>query len=492
MYFLVRNLRNCSLPVRLILFVFLPILAFAGGFGYLVFNQLEQWSERRMQEDVELIARTLKAPVSRALERRRQGTLEHSLDSVLDIGRVYGAYLYDDTGKLVATSGLQPARSAIDADIYEAVALDEEKGTYGEMAGEAVYSYFVPLSDSGGDFAGLLQVSRLHREMLDELASLQQIGFLFLTLVAGGVMGIIFVGYQGAIGRSLVHLRDTMAKVKTGDRRQRAQCHGPAEVAGLAASFNRMLDSIERAEGEIQRRRASEAELERKLHKTENLAAIGQLAAGVAHELGTPLSVVDGKAQRALRAEHLAPVCRENLDAIRAEVRRMEQIVRQLLEFGRSHDPQRRQVRLDHLLQRAANAVDAVPGRGAAEIKCRGDLPAPWVQVNPVRLELAVINLLKNAVQAKGVAQVLASWRQASNWAEVRVEDDGPGVPREIRERIFQPFFTTRASQEGSGLGLAIVQQVADENGGAVSVAQSALGGAAFQLRLPILAGGGP
>src|SRR5690606_7427758 len=120
--------------------------------------------------------------------------------------------------------------------------------------------------------------------MLDQISLLREIGIVFLILVAGGMMVIVFVGYRNAIGRSLVHLRDTMARVKTGERRHRAKAQGPSEVAALAASFNLMLDSIERAEGEIQRRRVSEAELERKLQKTDNLAALGQVAAGVAHE----------------------------------------------------------------------------------------------------------------------------------------------------------------------------------------------------------------
>lgn len=472
-----------SLLVRLILFVFLPTLAFAGAFAYLVFSHLEKWSEERMQEDVQLVARTLEAPVSRALERKRQGTLEHSLDSVIEIGRVYGAYLYDDQGVMIATSGL-PVRAIAEPDVYDIVALEEQTGIYGEMAGESIYSYYIPLKNSSGAFLGLLQVSRLHREMLDQIGRLRKVGILSLILIGGGMMGIVFVGYRNAIGRSLIHLRDTMGKVKTGERCPRAMVGGPAEVAALAASFNRMLDSIESAEREIERRRASEAELERKLHKTENLAAIGHVAAGVAHELGTPLSVVDGKAQRALRAPDLTPGCRENLEAVRAEVRRMELIVRQLLEFGRSHDAQTRRVRLDQLLQRAARSLEGTGGRNVP-IECRDGHGAPVIQVNPVRLELAVINLLKNAIQTMGTSRVLASWGQVGEWAEVVVADDGPGVPPELRSRIFQPFFTTRASQDGSGLGLAIVQQVADENGGMVTVERGELGGATFRLRLP-------
>lgn len=484
--FPVQTLRNCSLPVRLILFVFTPTLLFATGFGVVVFSQLEQWGKERMQEDVELVARTLEAPVSRALERKRQGTLEHSLDAVLNIGRVYGASLYDHQGGMVATSNPEASRAPIEPDIYEMVEREEQRGEYGEMAGEPVYSYFVPLKNSEGEFLGLLQVSRLHREMLDQIGQLREIALVSLVLLAGGMLGIVFVGYQGAIGRSLVHLRDTMGRVKTGDRRHRATCRGPSEIAALAASFNLMLDSIEEAEVEIQRRRASEAELEKKLQKKENLAALGQVAAGVAHELGTPLSVVEGKAQRALRSENLSADCQANLRAVRGEVRRMEQIVRQLLEFGRSHDSQRREVRLDQLLQRAASALGDSDGKTPVNVECRGEVPAPCITANPVRMELALINLLKNAVQSTGVRRVRARWGETGEWAEVVVEDDGPGVPDELRSRIFQPFFTTRASQEGSGMGLAIVQQIIDENDGTVSVGKSSLGGAAFQVRLPL------
>lgn len=480
----VNSLKNSSLLVRLVLFVFLPVFVFAGALGYLIFSRLEQWSEERMQEDVQLVARTLEGPVGRAMERQRQGTLEHSLESVIQIGRVYGAYLYDDQGVMIAASDTSP-RAVTEADIFDVLAEEEQTGGYGEMAGESIYSYFVPLEGSGGGFLGLLQISRLHREMLDQINRLRAIGLASLLLGGGGMMGIVFVGYRNAIGRSLIDLRDTMGKVKTGQRRHRATVQGPLEMASLASSFNRMLDSMEAAEEEIERRRTSEAKLEKRLQKTENLAALGQVAAGVAHELGTPLSVVDGKAQRALRTENLPESCRMNLEAVRAEVRRMEQIVRQLLEFGRSHDAQKRRVRLDHLLQRAVRSHEGT-GKENPAVSCRAGEGAPVVEVNPVRAEIALINLLKNAVRTEGVRNVFATWRRSGGWAEVVVEDDGPGVPPDLRAKIFQPFFTTRAGQQGSGLGLAIVQQVADENGGAVLVETSDLGGAAFRLRLPL------
>lgn len=470
---------------RVLLFVFLPLLVLTTTIAFLLFAQLEDWVEKRMQEDVELVARSLRFSISHALERDRPGSLGKSLETTLQISRLYGASVYDAKGKMVATAGELSLTPNDDPDIDNLLSDDGRTGSYGEIGGRAVYSYFVPLRDSAGETVGLLQVARLHRDMLDSIRHLRVVTLGILAGVTALMGAFVFAGYHGAVGGSLKQLTQAMAKVTKGDRRHRAAPKGPREIAALTLSFNQMLDAINGAEEEIARGRQAEARLQEDLQKKEHLAGIGRVAAGIAHELGTPLGVVDGKAQRALRNQALDSNLKGSLESIRAEVRRMESIVRQLLEFGRSHDNQKRPLRISFLLGNALRAVEQERAQARTTISVDQNLDAP-VFVNPLRLELALVNLLKNAVQAApgGQVNIACELRQAS--AVIFVQDDGPGISPDLRENLFEPFVTTRRSEAGTGLGLAIAQQVAVESGGALMADNHRSGGALFTLSLPL------
>lgn len=470
-----------SLRFALVVYVLLPLLLIVGTAGYLGLRAFESQTEERMQKDVELVARAIRLPLSRAMERDRQGSVEQALESAFRTNRVYGAYVFDADGERLAAVGMEdpvPSRRRLSRLAEEG----DRVGEYGEVAGREVYSYFVPMTNSGGQIIGLLQVTRRRSDIESYMQTVRLQGGGLLLLATGLVAGVVLFGHRGAVGRHLDRLGGSMSRVEAGDRLHRASPGGPREVAALAGALNSMLDSIARAEREIEHRRASEAALEERLRHTEKLAAIGQLAAGVAHELGTPLSVVGGRAQRVARDERLSEATRASLADIRLEVQRMEHIVRQLLDFGRQTALHRRRVRADRLA-RASVAAVAEDTPGTVEVS--GPLPAPSFSADPFRVEQALVNLLRNALQAGPGVRVRLSWLATDGRVEFRVDDSGPGIPPESRARVFEPFFTTKQVGEGTGLGLAVVHGVVEEHGGEVHVEESPLGGARFRLAFP-------
>lgn len=165
-----------------------------------------------------------------------------------------------------------------------------------------------------------------------------------LVLAAAGMGGLLVWGHHRVVGEPIAELIRSMERVEEGDRDHRAEIKGPREIQELGAELNRMLDSIAEAEAEIAERRQAQISLERQLQQAEKLAAIGQIASGIAHEIGSPLSVIEGRAQRCLREEDLAESERDAFGAIRREVRRVEHVIMQLLEFGRHHDLELRAV----------------------------------------------------------------------------------------------------------------------------------------------------
>lgn len=473
-----------SLRLTLILIVVLPLAVALGVTSYAVLSAFERYTESRMEEDVELVARSLQMPIGRALQRGREGAVQEALRSAFNFNRVYGAYLYDHEGRLLAAVG----SAQLEADSSRVSELAEDRaqtGEYEERAGRSVYSYFVPLSTPTGRNAGLLQVVRRARDIDEAVSALRWTagGVFFVSVFL--ISGLVLWGHRVAIGAPLDRLRRDMTKVEEGSRTHRTTPQGPTEIAALGRQFNTMIESIEEAEHEIREREAEQRQLEQQLKRAEKLAAIGQLSAGVAHELGTPLSVVDGKAQRALRHDELPDSVTASLEDVRSEVRRMEHIVRQLLDFGRRNPLHRRTVPAERIAEIALNSlcVGGEPLEGVIETK-RPDTPVS-LSVDVGLMERALINLLRNACEAAPDGTVQLRWEEDDGHVVFSVADSGPGIDPEVKPRLFEPFFTTKGVGEGTGLGLAVVHGIVEEHDGTVEVDESALGGACFRIRIP-------
>jgi len=216
------------------------------------------------------------------------------------------------------------------------------------------------------------------------------------------------------------------------------------------------------------------------------MAAIGQLAAGVAHELGTPLSVVSGKAQRLLRREDLPQDIQQELHDMRTAVGRTEEIVRMLLDFGRRNPLRKKTIPFDTLIHCAVDQLKPVLQEKPVQLKRTSHSAAPVMVADQLRIEQALVNLLTNAVQAAAENGVVEyGWFQNAQEKGFYVADDGSGIPDPIRERLFEPFFTTKAVGEGTGLGLAVAQAAIKDHGGTIRIDRSTLGGALFTVILP-------
>ncbi len=233
-----------------------------------------------------------------------------------------------------------------------------------------------------------------------------------------------------------------------------------------------------------------QATLERRLHRAERQAAIGKLARGIAHELNSPLDGV-------LRYTHLAleqltdetPV-REHLLHVKEGLDRMVRAVRAFLEFSRQvTTPVERTADLNHLID---DALLLVQHRAKfQQIRVVKQYTASLPPVLDGGLQHAIVNLVKNAFDAmpRGGTLTLATRADATH-VEVEVEDTGVGIPSSVRERLFEPFFSTKPIHQGSGLGLIIAKEAVERSGGVIEWTSQAGVGTTFRVRLPIAAGG--
>ncbi|MGD0992645.1 MAG: ATP-binding protein [Gemmatimonadales bacterium] len=229
--------------------------------------------------------------------------------------------------------------------------------------------------------------------------------------------------------------------------------------------------------------------LQEHLIQSEKLMAIGQLIAGVAHELNNPLASVLGFADFLVEAGDTPPNLAEPLRVIQQEAQRAASIVRNLLTFARRQERERQRLGIGTILQRTVALLKNQLLGLNVELLLSVDGDLPEIEGNPSQLQQIFVNLANNAAQAiaatgrPGAVNVHA--RRWLDGVAVDVADDGPGIPKALHEKVFEPFFTTKAEGEGTGLGLAICQGIVKEHGGRITLTSAPGAGATFTVELP-------
>ncbi|MCH8510660.1 MAG: two-component sensor histidine kinase [Kiritimatiellae bacterium] len=477
--------KRMNLRVALLLYVLVPMGLVTAMGAWWSLRAFERQVEMRLKQDLEIVARAIELPLNHALLRDRQGAMAEALRSAFDLSQVYGAYLYDADGKRISDSTPDQPESAENVEeLDQRVTEGERHGEYGRVDGQHVYSYLVPMTDAGGHFSGWLQLTRPRSDFQEQIIRVRFIAFALYLTAFLGLTGIVLLGYHRGFGQHLDGLSKSMSLIASGERAHRHLPEGPLELAELGQHFNRMLDDIDRAESELARGRQQQHALEEKLRHAEKLAAIGELAAGVAHELGTPLSLIDAKSQRALRVGEAAESDQKGWADVRRETQRMESIIRQLLDFSRRHQVSKRPVSAGDVVEAAVASLENFAHENQTTLDFDGKKDCQ-LKADPVRLEQALSNLLRNAIQAAPGGKVRADWREAGEEVIFSVEDDGTGVDPSIRDKLFEPFFTTKNVGEGTGLGLSVVHGIVGEHGGRVEIEDLPGKGTRFQLFLP-------
>jgi signal transduction histidine kinase len=305
----------------------------------------------------------------------------------------------------------------------------------------------------------------------ERLANRLTVGLLTLGLcgAGGGLLGgwVLTTGVRRAVERTETRLRGTAARLRTVVP---AADPGRDPAEWVDESVAAVLDRLEQTE--------------RNALRAEQLAWVGQMAAGIAHEVRNPLAAIKILVQSAADPVREVPFGARDLSVLEREITRLEGIVSGFLDFARPPEPDKTQVELRPLLDQVAAGLRARADlqRVAVEI----DTPADPVTLHadPNQLRQLVYNLLYNALDAQPRGgHVRLAAEAAGGAAEVRVEDRGGGLPAGLGDRIFEPFVSTKSA--GMGLGLSICRRVAEAHGGSIRAADRAGGGTVFTVRLP-------
>lgn len=308
--------------------------------------------------------------------------------------------------------------------------------------------------------------------------------------------------------RRLAHIRETMQRIASGDMTARVSIHQLDEIGVIARGLNDILQGLERlneavemrveAAAEVFRRRSVQdaesnremAALSDELARAGRLAALGQAAANMAHQIGTPLNLMSGHVQLLIQTFPPESAVVERLKVIQDQITKITAIVRAALDSSRPPAIPHERADLSAMVRRLCQMVR--PMLEDANVDVHIDAPSEPVEVvaDVVQLELALLNLITNGVDAMASGGTLTlRLTRLDDQVRLEVEDTGAGIPSDLAPDIFSPWVTTKPQGKGSGLGLSITRQVVVTHGGTIR-ADNRLGrGAVFTIELPAVTG---
>ncbi len=303
-----------------------------------------------------------------------------------------------------------------------------------------------------------------------------------LIVGVGGSLSGLVMGYGVArrlshsIAQLSVRIRDAAGRLNRDLGSVTVQREG--DLADLDRQMGHVLDEIGRTVDQLQQR-------EHEVLRTEQLAAVGQLAAGVAHELRNPLTSIKMLVQTGLEGAPPPGLPPEDLAVVEQEVRRMEDYIRTFLDFGRPPRSERRHTDLGAVVRRALTLTEGRARRQQVTLSEALSAEPVMLDIDPEQVQQVLVNLLLNAIDAlpPGGAVTVSAERADGGPVTVSVRDNGPGIAAGVRERLFQPFVTGKA--DGVGLGLSICKRLVEAHGGSISAADAPGGGTVVRFTLP-------
>lgn len=427
----------------------------------------------------------LQTAIDRGLvdEAERVADLVALTEAIAQAERVVGVAVFAPTGELLAASAGVRADPRVPEFARRALA---KHGEVREIIGSSqlIHAFLLAKGNREAVAVVVRDVGYIDKIVGSWTRTLLLVGCAFaaaMLLLSGPLVSRI-------VGAPLNVVVDAVEKVAAGQLETRVPDDRRDELGRLARSFNAMTESLRGARARVEEESANRAALEARMRRLQTLAAAGEVAASLAHEIGSPLNVILGRARMVASRPDSSDATKRDLEIVATQTERITRVVRKLLDISRPPKGKLEQVDVREVVEETLAFV-------APDCKKRGIVTGSVTAEDTPRRILAdrdqlvqiVFNLVHNAMQAqpKGGRIDVELRTNADRALCLEVRDAGPGVDPEMRGRVFDPFVTTKRSEGGTGLGLAIVDGMVRELGGRVEVDDAPEGGACFRVVIP-------
>jgi two-component system NtrC family sensor kinase len=466
-----------SLGTKLTWYLLLGVLVVMGLDLYLSVKRIQTDLLHDVRREVAAISRTLHIALTLIDRTDTPGPYFTSfVASLSDFKNVLDVVFYDHTAQIVARSTTLQEHQLPAMNIQQV--MTTQTPAEGLFRAGLVQRYYrvEPMSTREGVAAMLvLEDFPFFTRVLRERMVVALGATLGLLAVLASIVAIVV---RRSIAQPLRTLTRQVEAIGQGQFTRQLPTTRRDEIGRLAHEFDRMCLRLEAAHRTLEAENEAKLRLERDLRQSEQLVTLGKLAARLAHEIGTPLNIIQGRAEQLLRREHLPERDRAFLAVIVSQIDRISGFITQLLAQARRSEPH---LRVVHLHEIVRHVWEAVSDRGAAaNVEVRLDLAEglPPVLGYPDQLQQVLLNLSVNALQAVGPAgRVVLRTRfqpdrplSQEGHIEVEVADTGPGIAAHDLPHIFEPFFTTKGVTGGTGLGLTISREIVRSHDGEIRV----------------------
>ncbi len=392
--------------------------------------------------------------------------------------KAFSLALFDDQRRLVAQGGMDRAViHDLSRELPELEGRVLAQARALRLGGVELIGSFAPSATGRLTAVALVPRSAAYfasRELLGHL-----IVVALLLLGAAALAGLL---WSTTLTRSLSRLMEAARAVGQGRFSVQVDVRSRDEIGTLAGSFNSMASELHARETALKQAQAQ-------LIQSEKLAAFGQLGAGIAHEVKNPLAGIQGVVQLSLRQCEAGTPLQQALQMIEKETKRCRVIIDNLLKFARQEKVIHVPTSIDAVIADAAAIMRHQLELKNVKLETAVDAGLPTVSGSANQLQQVLMNLILNGQQAMAGQPgrvAVAARLAAPDRLEIRVQDDGPGIPKEIQHRIFEPFYSTKPTGQGTGLGLSVSFGIVKDHGGQIAVESEPGAGTCFVITLPV------
>ncbi|WP_197171830.1 sensor histidine kinase [Novipirellula aureliae] len=367
-------------------------------------------------------------------------------------------------------------------------------------SGDNMLYTYVPLdpSDANVGKKESLEIAAPDTQESERIRRSMYSSILALLGVASLAGGVVWIGGVAMVGRPLSRLVAKVDRAGQGDFGDPIEVKSKDELGGLAIAVNRMCEQLESQRTRIATEMESRLETVEQLRHSDRLSSVGRLAAGIAHEIGTPLNVIGGRAELIGSGQLSEQAIAESAKAIQSETKRITKTIRELLDFARQSVPNRKIQSIVDLAKQTVDLARPLAAKERIELSLHSPQQELTVEIDESQIQQVVMNLIVNAIHSikdnpaanEGAIDVYVGNAPSSGkipeCRTIAVSDNGIGMNEETKTHIFEPFFTTKEQGRGTGLGLSISHGIVKEHGGWIDVESTPNRGSRFTVYLPV------